>query len=48
MIFRTTRAWRANAASDDATQSTVDLATHRGESGLDDLDLGDDEQPAAA
>ena len=34
--------------SDDATQSTVDLAAHRGESGLDDLDLGDDEQPAAA
>jgi hypothetical protein len=34
--------------SDDETQSTVDLAAHRGESGLDVLDLGDDEQPAAA
>jgi ParB-like nuclease domain len=33
--------------ADDATQSTVDLTAHRGESGLDDLDLGDDEQPAA-
>jgi len=31
--------------SDDATHSTVDLAAHRGESGLDDLDVGDDEQP---
>ena len=33
--------------TDDATQSTVDLAAHRGESGLDDLDLGDDEHAAA-
>jgi hypothetical protein len=34
--------------SDDATQSTVDLAAHRAESGLDELDLGDDDQHAAA
>jgi hypothetical protein len=38
----------AFVSDDAATQSTVDLTAHRGESGLDDLDLGDDEQPAAA
>ena len=33
---------------DEATQCTVDVTAHRGESGLDDLALGDDEQPATA
>ena len=31
---------------DDANMSTVDLAADRGESRLDDLDLGDAEVPA--
>ena len=32
----------------DVTTTTVDLATHRGESTLDDLALGDEHQAAAA
>jgi hypothetical protein len=31
---------------DDGPQTTVDLAAHRGESGLEDLDLGEEETAA--
>jgi hypothetical protein len=34
--------------TDDRTETTVDLAAHRGESTLDDLDLDDGTSPAAA
>jgi hypothetical protein len=33
---------------DDAIETTVALAEHRGASGLDDLDLGDDDLDPAA
>ena len=33
---------------DNATDTTVDLAAHRGESSLDELDLGDDAPVAVA
>ena len=33
---------------DDADPSTVDLAAHRGDSSLDDLDLDEEAAPAAA
>jgi hypothetical protein len=35
-------------AIDDAPQSTVDLAAHRGESRLDELDLGEQDADADA
>lgn len=33
---------------DSAAETTVDLTAHRGDSTLDDLDLGDDDSAAAA
>ena len=33
---------------DEPLETTVELAAHRGESDLADLDLGDDADPAAA
>jgi hypothetical protein len=38
---------RDSFVSDDGLQSTVDLAAHRGDSGLDELDFGDSEVAAA-